>query len=113
MQPKWIRRACYEMATHLPASFIRLGATARASHPWLRRGLDWFRDALRNHDGVIRHGVANGLLFNTGPSNVGFLLGSAEPEVQMIFQRLIRPGYVVYDIGANVGFLTIIAARLV
>ncbi|HEV3039162.1 MAG TPA: FkbM family methyltransferase [Candidatus Angelobacter sp.] len=67
---------------------------------------------LRNHDGVITHGVAKGLRFNTGNSHIGFLLGTAEPAVQRILQMLIHPGSVTYDVGANVGFLTIVAARL-
>jgi FkbM family methyltransferase len=66
---------------------------------------------LRNQDGIIKHGAAKGLLFNTGSSNVGFCLGSADPEIQNAFKMLVRPSTVVYDVGANVGFLTVIAAR--
>jgi FkbM family methyltransferase len=38
--------------------------------------------------------------------------GSLEPNVQRILATLIEPGFVVYDIGANVGFFTVLAARL-
>jgi len=76
--------------------------------PWLER----CANVLRNQDGVIKHGVAKGLRFNTGNSHIGFLLGTSEPAVQNVLQMLVRPGSVTYDIGANVGFLTLVAAHL-
>ena len=42
-----------------------------------------------------------------------FTVGTDEPAVQEELVRVLRPGGVVYDVGANVGFLTLIAARLV
>lgn len=66
-----------------------------------------------NHDDAIRRGPARGLKFNSGRArNVGFLLGTYEPEVQTLYTSLIAPGMVVYDVGANVGFLAILAANL-
>jgi len=56
--------------------------------------------------------VGEGLRFNTGRSNAGYMLGTTEPRVQHAFASLIQPRMVVYDIGANVGFFTVIAARL-
>jgi len=93
-------------------SLIKSVSRARWRHPWLKRWLEWGADALRNQDGVIKHGVCQGLRFNTGRSAAGFLLGTSEPTIQTVLQMLVRPGTVVYDIGANVGFLTIVAAKL-
>jgi len=36
-----------------------------------------------------------------------------EPEIQKVFQRFLTPGMVVVDIGANIGFFTMLAASLV
>lgn len=108
----WSRAALYKMAGFVPPSVVRRVALARARHPWLKSSLSWLPGILHNQEGTIRHGAAKGLRFNSGKSNVGFLLGSAEPNLQSIFQLLVNPGTVVYDIGANVGFFTILAASL-
>jgi len=39
--------------------------------------------------------------------------GSYEPEVAAQFHRLLRPGMRVLDLGANIGFFALLAARLV
>lgn len=38
-------------------------------------------------------------------------LGTYEPEVQATLLRWVRPGQVVYDLGANLGYLTLLVAR--
>jgi FkbM family methyltransferase len=53
------------------------------------------------------------LKFNAGQTNAGFLLGTSEPGLQRAMEHLIEDRMTVYDVGANVGFLTVIAARLV
>jgi len=40
------------------------------------------------------------------------LVGDYEPGTQLVFQRYISPGSVVFDVGANVGFLSLLASRL-
>jgi FkbM family methyltransferase len=42
-----------------------------------------------------------------------YWLGSYEIGVQLALQRLLRRGDVFYDVGANAGFFTVLAARLV
>src|SRR5215218_2287703 len=39
--------------------------------------------------------------------------GTLEPPVQEALRRLLAPGDVFYDVGANVGFFTLVGARLV
>ena len=50
---------------------------------------------------------------NLGGSFVRYLTGDAEPEVQAALAELIEPGQTVYDVGANIGFFTILCSRLV
>jgi FkbM family methyltransferase len=42
-----------------------------------------------------------------------YFRGDVEPEVQAVLQKYLRPGMTVYDIGANIGFFSLLAARLV
>lgn len=69
--------------------------------------------SLKGRDSVVVSGVGKGLLFNPRESDSRFVLGTFEPAVQEFLASYLKPGMVVYDIGANVGFLSMIAARLV
>jgi len=40
-------------------------------------------------------------------------LGTYEPELQTCVRDLVRPGMTVYDLGANIGYLTLLFARAV
>lgn len=68
---------------------------------------------LRRRDVVIPFGVCAGTPFNAGGSAPSFALGTSEPHVQELLRELLGPGDVFYDIGANVGFLTVLGARRV
>ncbi|MDX6675976.1 MAG: hypothetical protein QOE31_28 [Solirubrobacteraceae bacterium] len=61
----------------------------------------------------IARGAGAGLLFNAAGSMPTYALGTAEPLVQEALASVLRPGMVVYDLGCNVGFFTVIAARAV
>jgi FkbM family methyltransferase len=58
-------------------------------------------------------GAGAGLRFSPGPSVAPFGGGSIERPVQDALEGLLRPGSVFFDVGANVGFLTLIGAKLV
>jgi FkbM family methyltransferase len=62
---------------------------------------------------TIRKGVGAGLKFDAPQADPGFRLGTYELPVQKALTRYLQPGAVFYDIGANVGFFSIIAAKLV
>jgi FkbM family methyltransferase len=62
---------------------------------------------------VIRRGVGNGLRIDPGGRRAGYVLGTSDPEEQEWLARHLRPGDVLYDLGANVGFFTLLGARLV
>jgi FkbM family methyltransferase len=60
----------------------------------------------------ILSGPLRGWKWITGSATHGAWLGTYERETQQVFARLVREGDVVYDIGANVGFFTLLAASL-
>ena len=68
---------------------------------------------MHSSDTRITQGVGAGLLFNSFGGLVSRALGNVEPEVQTVLADLLGPGDVFYDVGANIGYFTIIGARLV
>jgi FkbM family methyltransferase len=62
----------------------------------------------------VQHGPAAGLWLRvnarTGQSVLG---GSGEPAVQQALAEHLRPGMTFYDLGANIGFLSLLGAKLV
>lgn len=61
----------------------------------------------------ILRGPARGMRWTVGASSHSCWLGTYEPETQRTMARLIRPGATVYDIGANCGYYTLLAAKRV
>ena len=61
----------------------------------------------------ILSGPGRGLRINLHGSAVVFATGMAERPMQEALARELRPGATFFDIGANVGFVTVLAARLV
>jgi FkbM family methyltransferase len=58
--------------------------------------------------------VGQGLWLKLRPrTGQSYLDGIIEPDVQKVLADCIRPGMVFYDLGANLGFFSLIAARLV
>jgi FkbM family methyltransferase len=68
---------------------------------------------LRDRTVTIRSGFGQGLRFNAGCSNPDYALGINELPIQSALTEALKLGDTFYDIGAHVGFFTIIAARLV
>jgi FkbM family methyltransferase len=63
--------------------------------------------------GTMKYGVGAGLQFDATGLAPGFVLGTTDPLEQEALTRYLLPGGVFYDIGANVGFFCVLAARLV
>jgi FkbM family methyltransferase len=61
----------------------------------------------------IRSGPLHGSKWIAGSAPHGSWLGTYEPHVQRLFCEHVHPGDVVFDIGANVGFFTLLASKLV
>lgn len=78
----------------------------------MRLVCSWGASWVKGQDAVILHGAGQGLRFNVAGSHSAFILGNHEPEVQELLETVLRPGMTYYDVGANVGFFAMIAARL-
>jgi FkbM family methyltransferase len=61
----------------------------------------------------ILQGPLRGKKWVAGSSTHGCWVGSFEYEKQQAFRRVVKPGHVVYDLGANVGFYSLLASVLV
>jgi FkbM family methyltransferase len=62
----------------------------------------------------IRAGAARGIWLHLNPRTGGsYFDGGGEPEVQKALERHLRAGMIFYDVGANMGFFSLLAARIV
>ena len=62
----------------------------------------------------IQNGPAQGLWLHLNPrTGETYFEGGGEPEVQGALLKCLRPGMIFYDIGANIGFFSLLAARIV
>jgi len=62
----------------------------------------------------IQHGPAEGLWIRVNPrTGRNVQQGMGEPQVQQALVDYLRPGMTFYDLGANIGYFSLIAARLV
>jgi len=60
----------------------------------------------------VLSGPLRGMRWIAGAATHGCWIGTYERDAQRVFAQRIAPGAVVYDIGANVGFFTLLAAKL-
>ncbi|MEA2234438.1 MAG: hypothetical protein QOD83_4254 [Solirubrobacteraceae bacterium] len=94
------------------AERVRAG---RASRALLRRASSWYGRA----PVPIAGGLGHLLYVSTADlpldhAHAGLIVrGTLEPPVQEALRRLLAPGHIFYDVGANIGFFTILGARLV
>jgi FkbM family methyltransferase len=102
-----------DLFQRVPPSWIRAAGTVRGSSPRIKALTDWLPALLRGREGRIQRGLGRGLRFNGANSAMGFTLGTHDPEVQYALGRLLKPGMTAYDIGANVGFTAMLAAKCV
>jgi FkbM family methyltransferase len=62
--------------------------------------------------GRMSVGLGAGLAFDPGPSNRAYASGNNELPIQRALAEHLKNGGVFYDIGANVGFFTVLGAKL-
>jgi FkbM family methyltransferase len=104
-----IKQAVFRLLPFFPVNVLESLASSNPSSLTYRLA----SAGLRQRDVAVRNGVAQGLKFNAGESCPELALGTYEVPIQNIFAQYLKAGDVFYDIGANVGFFSIIAAKLV
>ena len=67
---------------------------------------------MRAADVTIARGPCAGMRFNAA-ATPSYALGIADPAEQDLLSRTIQPGRAFYDIGASVGYFTLLGARAV
>jgi FkbM family methyltransferase len=97
-----VRGATPESVKRLARNSVGRWASARID-PRLRPGFLW----------RIRGGLIDGLQMDVGgPSHHHMVATPYEPTVQAALSRLIRPGAVCADIGAHIGYMSLVMAKL-
>jgi FkbM family methyltransferase len=86
--------------------------------PVLGDFLSWSSRKLVSRDLLIwvqiQHGPSEGLWIRVNPrTGQNVQKGIGEPQVQKALMDHLRPGMTFYDVGANIGFFSLMAARLV
>ncbi len=62
----------------------------------------------------ILFGLPSGFRINVSPAeHLGYLLGTTEPHLQRVIKRYVAAGDTVYDIGANIGFVSLSLSKQV
>lgn len=86
--------------------------------PVLGRCIGWAGAKLVPRDSLawvqVQKGPAEGLWLHLNPrTGQTYFEGGGELEVQEALREYLRPGTIFFDIGANIGFFSLLAARLV
>lgn len=93
----------------MAAPFRSGGLLARTAAPFLERLLPADPTEV-----VVRSGPARGLRLSIDTQHEKFYwTGTHERAVQVALEELLRPGDIVWDVGAHIGFFSLLAARLV
>jgi len=101
------------LAGLLPPNVLNRIGRLQYSNPYLRPFLQRLSQPLRSGEATIRFGVGKGMRFDPSGGNPGYALGSVSMAEQDALAKHLRLGDVFFDIGANVGFFAVIAAKLV
>jgi FkbM family methyltransferase len=97
----------------LPAGLLRYLGQLQFRVPFLRRLTLWAGARLAASEGVIQRGIGRGLRFRAVGGYPGYLLGTSEPEEQALLESFLPESGIFYDVGANIGFYSTLAAKMV
>jgi FkbM family methyltransferase len=104
----------YTLLTYLGSERLRSAGRRRAGQTAIRVA----QAAVARGSITVRGGAGFGLRLSTDYLPIdhiqgfGLVRGVLEPEVQEALRRTVSSGAVVYDVGANVGFFSLLSAKL-
>jgi FkbM family methyltransferase len=104
----------YTSLTYLGSERLRAARRTRAG----RGAIRVVQAAIGRGSITVRGGAAFGLRLSTDHLPIdhiqgfGLVRGVLEPEVQEALRRTVPSGAVVFDVGANVGFFSLLSAKL-
>lgn len=116
-RPMGVRIAASERLSQLAMRYA--SRLARFRHtPIIGACLSWAGTQIVPRDSLtwvrVRQGAAAGLWLRLNPRTGSDVVeGKGEPAVQRVLREHVRPGMSFYDVGANIGFFSLLAARLV
>ena len=79
---------------------------------WLRRKLNKAAPKGLTEIKVASGEIAGMKLLINLQTEKDYWLGTYEPELQNAAYKFVRPGMVIYDVGANIGYISLMMARL-
>lgn len=101
------------VARILPVSFrSSLYKNPRISKA-IRQGLNQAAPEGLNEITIAAGNLAGMRMFLDLKAEKDYWLGTYEPQLQAAIQKLVLPGQITYDIGANIGFVTLLFAQCV
>jgi FkbM family methyltransferase len=93
----------------LKRAFYRIKPLAR----WIRRGLNRVAPEGYTLVKIAAGELAGCQMWLDLQSEKDYWLGTYEPGLQRAVSDLVRPGMVAYDVGANIGYISLLLARAV
>ncbi len=108
-----LRRFALWLSGQIPPSLVDRLQRQRQRHATVDPALSLVAARLRAGSAVVQHGPAQGLRLEAGTGKLSYLTGTSEQFVQERLVSFLAPGMTFYDVGANVGFFSLLAARLV
>ena len=106
-------KAILRLAAATPPWVARRIAALQFRVPALRRAIASVTAGLSGERVVVSGGAAAGLSIAALDTNLGYRIGTTEPALQQFLVSVLDEGDVFYDVGANVGFFSLIGCRLV
>lgn len=106
-------RAVLRLAALTPPRLARRISALQFRIPLLRGLIASAAGGLAGERVVVSGGAAEGLTIAALDTNLGYRIGTTEPALQRFLVDTLAPGDVFYDLGANVGFFSLIGSRLV
>jgi FkbM family methyltransferase len=107
------RRSAYRVLTLAPAGMVGRTRTSARLAPILEVVQATIGAPLYGHALPVAHGAAAGLMLVAERRSLAWLSGRVESEVQAVLIEHLRPGGTFVDVGASVGFFSLLAGRLV